>query len=92
MSQDQHGFKCSESTYGGGDRPSARGGSGKPALLDPPLPSGRWQPMWVRVGNIWPPRADRVVQGEEYDSIHFATMSLSASILCLPLSTSMPLF
>ena len=39
------------------------------ALLDPPLPSGRWQPMWVRVGNIWPPRADRVVQGEEYDRI-----------------------
>ena len=62
------------------------------ALLDPPLPSGRWQPMWVRVGNIWLPRADRVVQGEEYDRIHFATMSLSASILCLHLSASMPLF
>ena len=62
-------IKCPSLHTGGGDRPSARGGSGKPALLDPPLPSGRWQPMWVRVGNIWPPRADRVVQGEEYDRI-----------------------
>ena len=27
--------------------------------------------MWVRVGNIWPPRADRVGQGEEYDWIQY---------------------